>query len=237
MKHKILHIDPVTVIHVFVTSRLNYCNPPFLGRKPHTLGSPGREQKSPSHGQPRRLRTHGSAVLPAGLRPLCQNNTVWREPALINIPKDWPLLPVKLPLSPFGWSRQVTEEGLKGGNSSTELAPLTTSNGPTGNSKPTDSWLGLTPPQHLQGSVNWKRFCACQSNSLIHWELPKLLQPLCVRLQTPAVHRPMQRSSKASHYSLVMLLYWKADQALLQTTLSGSPPFLPVGLGVLSWAQ
>lgn len=65
------------------------------------LGSPRREQKShlmasPGHCAHIDLWSYGWAETPL------PNNTVWREPAGINIPKDWPSLPVKLPRSPFG---------------------------------------------------------------------------------------------------------------------------------------
>lgn len=101
----------------------------------------------------------------------------------------------------------------------------------------------LTPPEYLQGSVNWKRLCACQSNSAIHWLIPNLLRAFSIQLQTAAAHRLTHSSSWASRYSLTALVSWKADWVLLQTTFSCFPLFLhcmvfqTVGSGALSWAE
>lgn len=69
---------------------------------------------------------------------------------------------------------------------------------PTGNSKSTDGWLGLTP-QHLQGSVNWKRFCARQSNSLNPLTTSQITTTSPCLVMNTSRAWIMQRSSKASH--------------------------------------
>lgn len=85
------HTELIPAIHTLVTSRLNYCNPPCLGRKPHVWGSPWHGAEKPIC----------SPAQDTGNTPVCcpdcgavsfAKMAQFREPALISIPKGLALV-------------------------------------------------------------------------------------------------------------------------------------------------